>query len=113
MAVKIGVINQKGGVGKTTISNALSFEASKGTNLDTLLIDFDPQASQTILLNLNPREFLKESNIEFKEVDVGSNLKAAQEMVKKSGQMGVPVIEINGQIIVGFDKEALRRALKL
>ncbi len=61
MAVKIGVINQKGGVGKTTISNALSFEASKGTNLDTLLIDFDPQASQTILLNLNPREFLKES----------------------------------------------------
>ena len=59
------------------------------------------------------KEFLKESNIEFKEVDVGSNLKAAQEMVKKSGQMGVPVIEINGQIIVGFDKEALRRALKL
>lgn len=33
------------------------------------------------------------------------------EMVKKSGQMGVPVIDINGRIIVGFDKEAIDRAL--
>lgn len=61
MALKIGVINQKGGVGKTTISNALSYEISQSGNLKTLLIDFDPQASQTILLNFNPKDFIKNS----------------------------------------------------
>ncbi|MBC7473002.1 MAG: ParA family protein [Candidatus Sericytochromatia bacterium] len=61
MAIKIGIINQKGGVGKTTISNALSYEISHTKNLRTLLIDFDPQASQTILFNLNPREYIKDN----------------------------------------------------
>jgi chromosome partitioning protein len=61
MAVKIGIINQKGGVGKTTVANALSYETSKGKGLNTLLVDFDPQASQTILFNLNPREYVKNS----------------------------------------------------
>lgn len=65
MAIKIGVINQKGGVGKTTSSNALAYETAKVKNLRTLLIDFDPQSSQTILLNLNPKDFTgqKSSNI--------------------------------------------------
>ncbi len=58
-------------------------------------------------------EFLKQNNIKFKEIDVSSNYKAAQEMIKKSSQMGVPVIDINGVIIVGFDKDAIKRALKL
>jgi chromosome partitioning protein len=61
MAVKIGIINQKGGVGKTTVANALSYETSKGKGLNTLLVDFDPQASQTTLFNLNPRDYIKSS----------------------------------------------------
>ena len=65
MAIKIGVINQKGGVGKTTISNAIAYESSQIKKLRTLLIDFDPQSSQTILLNFEPKNYKKdhESNI--------------------------------------------------
>ena len=58
------------------------------------------------------KEFLKENKIAFKNIDVASNQKAAQEMIKKSGQTGVPVTEINGKIIVGFDKSAIQKALK-
>jgi chromosome partitioning protein len=61
MALKIGVINQKGGVGKTTVSNALAYESAKHRKLRTLIIDFDPQASQTILFNLNPWDYMKDS----------------------------------------------------
>ncbi|MBD3388482.1 MAG: NrdH-redoxin [Candidatus Altiarchaeales archaeon] len=59
------------------------------------------------------KEFLKARNVEFEDVDVAGNQEAAQEMVKKSGQMGVPVIEVGETIIVGFDEEALKKALKL
>ena len=50
------------------------------------------------------KEFLKENNIRFTEKDVGSDMIAAREMIEKSGQMSVPVININGKIIVGSDK---------
>lgn len=59
------------------------------------------------------KEFLKANKISFTDVDVSKNKKAAEEMIKKSGQMGVPVIEINGEIIVGFKQDALKKALKL
>ena len=59
------------------------------------------------------KDFLKENNIQFEDIDVSSDLEAAREIIDKSGQMGVPVIEIDGQIIVGFDKNKLKEALKL
>jgi glutaredoxin 3 len=59
------------------------------------------------------KEYLKEKGIEFEEVDVSKNEAAAMEMIQKSGQMGVPVIEIDGQIVVGFDKEKIDELLKL
>ena len=59
------------------------------------------------------KEFFKENNIKYKEFDVSSDAKARQEMIKKSGQMGVPVIDVDGKIILGFDKEALKKVLKL
>ena len=58
------------------------------------------------------KNFLKEKNVEFREIDVSRDHDAAHEMVQKSGQMGVPQIEINGKIIVGFDRESIERELK-
>ena len=57
------------------------------------------------------KAFLREKNIPFDDVNVGDNSEAAKEMVKKSGQMAVPVIDIDGKIIVGFNKEAISREL--
>lgn len=59
------------------------------------------------------KDYLKENKIPFKDIDVSKDHKAAEDMVEKSGQMGVPVLDINGQIIIGFDKEAIKKALKL
>ena len=50
------------------------------------------------------KEFLKEHDISFEDIDVSKDREAAREMITKSGQMGVPVVEINGQIVVGFNK---------
>ena len=59
------------------------------------------------------KEFLKEKNIEFEAVDVTEDLKAQEEMIKKSGQMGVPVVEIGEEIVIGFDREKISQLLKL
>lgn len=59
------------------------------------------------------KEFFKENNVEYVEHDVASDLNARKDMIDKSQQMGVPVIDIEGQIIVGFDKEAIVGALGL
>ena len=59
------------------------------------------------------KEYLTEKKIEYNDVNVAENHEAAHQMVEKSGQMGVPQIEINGRIIVGFDKEAIDKELNL
>ena len=62
---------------------------------------------------IKTKEFLKEHKIKFENIDVSKDVNAAHEMVKKSGQMGVPVIDANGEIIVGFDEGKLRKILKI
>ncbi len=62
---------------------------------------------------IRAKQFLKDNNIEFEDVDVSTNPDKAQEIVDKSGQMGVPVLDIEGQIIIGFDKEAIQKVLNL
>lgn len=59
------------------------------------------------------KEFFKANGIKYKEVDVSASQKDAMEMVKASGQRGTPVIDVNGEIIVGFNEPALRKALGL
>lgn len=60
------------------------------------------------------KEYLKAHKIKYEDIDVSKDQQAAEEMIEKSGQMGVPVIIIdNKDVIVGFDREALRKALKL
>lgn len=59
------------------------------------------------------KEFLIKNKIIYTEMDVTNDQSAAQEMMDKSGQMGVPVLLIDGQVIIGFDKEKIKKALKL
>ena len=59
------------------------------------------------------KQFLKDNNVEFENIDVSQDEEMLQEMIDKSGQMGVPVIEINGEYIIGFDKEKIETALGL
>ena len=58
------------------------------------------------------KDFLKQNKIPFKDIDVGRDASAADEMIEKSGQMGVPVIDIDGKIVVGFDREKIEKLLK-
>lgn len=62
---------------------------------------------------IRAKQFLKENNIVFEDIDVSGNHAAAEEMMQKSGQMGVPVLDIEGEIIVGFDKERIKQTLGL
>ena len=57
------------------------------------------------------KKFLDDKGVVYEDIDVAGDEAAAKEMVEKSGQMGVPVIMIDEQIIIGFDKEELLRAL--
>lgn len=59
------------------------------------------------------KEFFSAHKVKYKDIDVGSNIKAAQEMIKKSGQQGVPVIDVDGEIIVGYDENALKKTLEI
>ena len=57
------------------------------------------------------KEYFKEKKIEFEDIDVSQDQKAAHEMVEKSGQMGVPVIMIDDEIIIGFDKPKIEKII--
>ncbi len=58
------------------------------------------------------KNYFIKNHIKFTEYNVARDRAKAEEMVKKSGQMGVPVLDINGKVIVGFDQTAIERALK-
>lgn len=57
------------------------------------------------------KEYFKSKGLAYEEYNVVADKAKAQEMVEKSGQLGVPTIEINGKIIVGFDRQAISQAL--
>lgn len=59
------------------------------------------------------KAFFEEHGVDYEEVDVSQDVQKAQELVEKTGQTGVPVIEIDGEIIIGFDKRRIARALGL
>jgi len=59
------------------------------------------------------KNFLKENNIDFEDIDVSQNAEAREEMIQKTGQLGVPVIDINDEIIVGFNKEKISELLNI
>jgi glutaredoxin len=59
------------------------------------------------------KEYFAKNNVAYEEHDVASDMKAREEMLDKSRQLGVPVIDIDGQIIVGFDKKNIETALAM
>ncbi len=62
---------------------------------------------------IRAKDFLKEVGVAFTNYDVSMDQEKAQEMMDKSGQMGVPVLDIGGEIIVGFDREKIKKALNI
>jgi glutaredoxin-like YruB-family protein len=58
------------------------------------------------------KNFFKTNDIPFEDVDVSRDRARAMEMIQKSGQMGVPVIDIGGQVVVGFQPEVFNSLLK-
>jgi len=59
------------------------------------------------------KDFFAKNSVQYKEFNVATDLKAREEMVKKSGQLGVPVIDVDGEIFIGFDQTGLTKALKI
>jgi glutaredoxin 3 len=59
------------------------------------------------------KEFFKEHNIAYTEYDVAADRAKREEMVEKSGQLGVPVIEIGDDVMIGYSEKALRQALDI
>ena len=83
--------------------------------------DADSGADKKVIVYSTPtcpfckmaKEFLKENNVDFEDKNVAEDEDAKKEMIDKSDQMGVPVLDINGKIIVGFDKNEILEALGL
>ncbi|MCD6291752.1 MAG: NrdH-redoxin [Anaerolineae bacterium] len=59
------------------------------------------------------KRYLKRHRIRFKDVDVSRDSRAARDIVRRTGQMGVPVIDIGGKIIIGFDRPKIDKLLGL
>ncbi len=57
------------------------------------------------------KDYFNQNNVSFEDVDVTKDRARAQEMIDKSGQMGVPVIDINGEIVIGFQPEVFEKLL--
>jgi glutaredoxin 3 len=74
-----------------------------------ILIYSTPTCTYCIIL----KKYLKEKSIPYEEVDVSQNEEAQKEMIEKSNQMGVPVVDIDGEVIIGFDKEKIDKILNL
>ncbi len=59
------------------------------------------------------KAFFKANGVEYTEYDVAADEEKAQEMIDRSGQMGVPVIDIDGKLIIGFDQTSIKKALDM
>ena len=68
-------------------------------------------STPTCFYCVKAKEFFAKNNIKYEEVNVAADTRGREEMVKKSHQLGVPVIEIGHEIIVGFDRVAIEQAL--
>ncbi len=68
-------------------------------------------STPTCVYCITLKKFLEENNIDFEEVDISEDKEAAEEMIERTGQMGVPVTEIDGEMVVGFDRDKISKLL--
>ena len=108
--MKIPFLSKKKTELKLKRSNSKTSAKSKSTGKKAKVIVY---STKTCPWCKKTKEFLKANKISFTNKDVGASQKNADEMIKKSGQQGVPVTDINGTIIVGFNEGKLKRALGL
>jgi len=59
------------------------------------------------------KEFLKSKEISFEDIDVSKDMEAQKDMVERSGQMGVPVVDVDGEMVIGFDRERISKLLSI
>ncbi len=59
------------------------------------------------------KKYLEGKDINYEEIDVSENEEEQKKMIEKTGQMGVPVVEIDDEVIIGFDKEKIEKALNI
>jgi glutaredoxin 3 len=59
------------------------------------------------------KEYFKEHNLNFEDIDVSQDKIALDEMIDKSGQMSVPVVDVGGEFIIGFDKKKINELLEI
>lgn len=62
---------------------------------------------------IKTKEFLKANKIKFQDINVASDKKAAKEIIGRSGQTSVPIIDVDGELILGFDEKKLKKSLGL
>ena len=70
-------------------------------------------STQTCPYCVTLKEFLKDKNVSFKDIDVSFDAEAQKEIVEKTGQMGVPVVNIEDKWIVGFDRAKISQLLNI
>jgi glutaredoxin-like YruB-family protein len=96
---------------RAILENAIFVAASseEGKTVKNVIVYSTPTCSWCTTL----KRHLDAHQVKYREIDVSKDQKAAEAMVRKSGQQGVPQTEINGQIVVGFDKNRLNRLLEI
>ena len=96
---------------KAMFENAvfIADSVSKGSSQKRVIVYSTPSCSWCVRL----KNYLKDNKIKFRDIDVSKDQKVAAEMVKRSGQQGVPQSLIGGQVIIGFDKAKIDKLLGL
>ncbi len=84
------------------------YSAHNQTNMDKTVTIYSTPTCHFCQMT---KDFLKEKGISYTDYNVASDLEKRQEMIQKSGQMGVPVIFVGSEMIIGFDKERLVSSL--
>lgn len=98
---------------KNAYQRSISVTVSEISASNTSMANVKIYTTPTCVYCKMSKEFFKKNNVEYEEKNVATDAAARDEMIAKSGQMGVPVIEIDGKIIIGFDQPKLKEALGL